>query len=205
MIYPVTTPRWLRSLYPGRIWSMPGDAKIIYLSFDDGPDPEVTPFVLDELDKFNAKATFFCIGRNVEQHPEVYRRLLQEGHAVGNHTYDHCNGWKTADTVYLESVQRARQWIDSSLFRPPYGRIRSRQVKKLQSDEMQYQTVMWSILSGDFDTALTPEDCLQNVLKNTGAGDIVVFHDSQKAFTRLCYTLPRMLNHFAGQGFCLKN
>ena len=201
MIYPVKSPFWFRLFYPHRVWHIPGNEKTIYLTFDDGPDPEVTGFVLDELDKFNAKASFFCIGRNVEQHPEMYRQLLSRGHAVGNHTYDHCNGWKTEKDTYIASVQQAGQLIESPLFRPPYGRLKSGQAKALVNHPFLYQLVMWSVLSGDFDISISPEKCCENVISNTGAGDIVVFHDSRKAFARLQYALPRVLEHFSAAGY----
>ncbi len=201
MFYFVKTPGWLKKVYPACIWEVPGENKAIYLSFDDGPHPVHTPFVLDELKKYNAKATFFCIGKNVAEHPAIYRRILEEGHVVGNHTYNHLNGWKEKDKIYLENVSKAQQFIDSSLFRPPYGRITRFQVKQLLLPAYKLKTVMWTVLSGDFDTGISPDQCLQNVLLNTRGGSIVVFHDSEKAQERMNYALPAVLKYFSGKGF----
>lgn len=175
--------------------------KIIYLSFDDGPHPLVTTFVLDELDKYGAKATFFCIGKNVAEHPDVFKRILEQGHAVGNHTFNHLDGWKTGNVKYLQNILEARNYIDSHLFRPPYGRITRTQRKLLVQQDEPYQVIMWSVLSGDFDENITPEKCLGNVLKNSGSGSVIVFHDSEKAFERLQYVLPAVLKYFAEEGY----
>ncbi len=180
-------------MYPDRVWSIDTVEKNIYLTFDDGPHPLATAFVLDELKKNNARATFFCIGKNVESNPELYDRIISEGHQTGNHTYNHLNGWKTTDEIYLDDVRLAARSIQSALFRPPYGRIRSRQVKKLND----YKIVMWDVLSGDFDLTISKEACLQNVLKNASSGSIVVFHDSEKAWDKLQYSLPQVLEHFS--------
>lgn len=201
MFYFARTPFWLKKLFTTGIWEMSGSRKVIYLTFDDGPDPDITPFVLDELGKFNAKATFFCIGKNVKAQPEVYQRILKEGHAVGNHTHDHLNGWATNHAVYLDNVLQAKRYISSNLFRPPYGRITKRLSKALLLPPYQLQTVMWSVLSGDFDRGITSERCYQNVIKNTRNGSIVVFHDSQKADTRMRYCLPLVLKYFSERGF----
>ena len=177
--------------------------KIIYLTFDDGPNPGVTEFVLDELKKYNAKACFFCIGKNVAEHPEIYKRVLDEGHQVGNHTFDHLNGWETKTDVYLKGVSDAAKLIDSSLFRPPYGRIKSFQAKHiskaLHKDDS--KIIMWTVLSGDFDDELSKEECLHNVILNANTGSIVVFHDSEKAYSKLVYALPLVLKHFSNEGF----
>ncbi len=199
MFYLVKTPWWLKRIYPGRIWDMGGKSKSIYLSFDDGPDPEVTPFVLDELARYGAKATFFCIGKNLKQHPELYRRILAEGHAVGNHSFDHLNGWKTNDDVYVENVLKAKEDIDSVLFRPPYGRMSRKQQKQLS--EHGFKTVMWSILSGDFDAGISPEQCGNNVVRNAESGSIIVFHDSRKASEKMSYALSLVLKYFSERGY----
>ena len=201
MFYYVKTPFWLKKLYNRGLWQMPGNRKVIYLSFDDGPNPDITPFVLDELSKFNAKATFFCIGNNVVKYPEVYQRILDEGHAVGNHTYDHLNGWKTNKKKYLDNILSAKKYIDADLFRPPYGRISKAQASALKSNGIQFHTVMWSVLSGDFDNSISPEKCCNNVLKNASNGSIVVFHDSEKANIRMQYALPLVLQYFYERGF----
>lgn len=202
MFYLVKTPWWLKKLYGRCVWSLPsnGGEKVLYLSFDDGPHPTITPFVLDELNKYQAKASFFCIGKNVAEHPTVYQRILTEGHRVGNHTHNHVNGWKVGDDAYITNVETAAGHIASNLFRPPYGRIRFRQIKRLP----QYRIIMWSVLSGDFDVAITPAKCLQNVVKHAQSGDIVVFHDSEKAFDRLQVALPKVLQHFSEKGFVFK-
>lgn len=183
---------------------MPDDEKIIYLTFDDGPHPEVTPFVLETLTSFNAYATFFCIGKNVAEHPELYRRIIDIGHAVGNHTHNHLNGWKTDDEVYLQDIRSASEYIHSNLFRPPYGRITPFQAKQLKAPAFNMHLIMWSVLSADFDAKITKEECLQNVLLNTGKGSIVVFHDSAKAYDKLRYVLPKVLEHFTSEGYQFK-
>jgi peptidoglycan/xylan/chitin deacetylase (PgdA/CDA1 family) len=200
-MYLIKTPWWLRALYPKLVWRLPGKEKLIYLSFDDGPHPVATLFALEELKKYNAKASFFCIGKNVLEHPGIYDRILQEGHSVGNHTFNHVNGWKTSDAVYNEEIQKASQLIKSSLFRPPYGRIKRSQLKQLQTKDQRLQTVMWDVLSADFDTRLTPEACLGYVLYHTRPGSIVLLHDSEKAWPRMQYILPRILEHFTRQGY----
>ncbi len=201
MFYFVKTPWWMRKLYKNCAWQMPGTDKTIYLTFDDGPHPQITNFVLDELQKYNARATFFCIGKNVVAQPSVYKRIIEEGHKVGNHTYDHLNGWKSNDDIYLQNIFEAKKQIDSNLFRPPYGKITWFQLQQLSAQKFKLRTIMWSVLSGDFDTQLSPEKCFTNVMKNTGDGSIVVFHDSEKAFERLQYALPRSLDFFSSKGY----
>jgi peptidoglycan/xylan/chitin deacetylase (PgdA/CDA1 family) len=201
MFYFVKTPWWLRMLYRGLVWRVPTAEKVLYLSFDDGPHPVATPFVLDELGKYGAKGTFFCIGKNVEAHPEIYRRILMEGHRVGNHTQDHLNGWKVDDRRYLENIRAAARRIDSNLFRPPYGRIGALQSLVLRSAPFNYSIIMWDVLSADFDLALTGERCARNVIRDGRPGSIVVFHDSGKAFERLRVALPMVLKKFAGEGY----
>jgi peptidoglycan/xylan/chitin deacetylase (PgdA/CDA1 family) len=201
MFYLAKTPKWVSKLFGDSIWEMPGTTKTIYLTFDDGPHPQITQFVLDELNKFDAKATFFCIGKNVVQHPGVFKSILEQGHAVGNHTYNHLDGWKTPNAKYLQNILEARNFINSPLFRPPYGRITSNQKKYLMQLEMPMKVVMWSVLSGDFDVNITPEQCCKNVLNNTKSGSVVVFHDSEKAFERLEYALPLVLKYFSERGY----
>jgi len=203
-MYLVTAPQWLRWLYPRQlVWDMPveKDEKIIYLTFDDGPHPIATPFVLEQLQRYNAKATFFCIGNNVADHSEVYHRILAEGHTVGNHTHHHRNGWKTADDDYITDIQQAATLIDSSLFRPPYGRITRFQARLLQQAKKPYRIIMWSVLAADWDQAVTGQKCYENVILNARPGSIIVFHDSAKALDRLQYALPRVLDHFAQKGY----
>ncbi|HEX2684156.1 MAG TPA: polysaccharide deacetylase family protein [Ferruginibacter sp.] len=204
MFYIAKTPKWVRKLFGHSTWEMPQGPKAIYLSFDDGPHPQETPFVLDELRKFNASATFFCIGKNVVDNPGLYNRIIEEGHAVGNHTYDHLDGWKTGSAAYLDNILAARQYIDTDLFRPPYGRITRKQRLALNSEGRAFRLIMWSVLSGDFDVNITPAQCCNNVLQHAVSGAIVVFHDSEKASERLRYALPVVLKHFAEQGFSFK-
>ncbi|PWU00455.1 MAG: polysaccharide deacetylase family protein [Bacteroidetes bacterium] len=200
MFYFTKTPWILKKFYSECIWEIPSKEKIIYLTFDDGPHPIATPFVLDELKKYNAKATFFCIGKNVVEEKNLYRRILDEGHRVGNHTYNHLNGWKTDDLVYLENILTAAKFIDSKLFRPPYGRISKFQIRNLNT-KFGYNIVMWTVLSGDFDTKISGNVCAEKVLLKAGPGSIVVFHDSEKAFDRLRYALPIVLKQFSEQGY----
>lgn len=204
-MYLVKTPWLVKKLYPTYTWQIPTKEKVLYLTFDDGPHETATPFVLDELKKYNAKATFFCIGKNVVNHPAIYRRIKEEGHAVGNHTYNHLNGWKTDDTVYINDIIEAADVIDSRLFRPPYGKIKKFQAKILQRKDSPlhqlFSIMMWDVLSGDFDVNISPQKCLSNVTDHAEGGSLIVFHDSTKAWSRMSYALPKVLTHFAGKGF----
>ncbi|HLP96545.1 MAG TPA: polysaccharide deacetylase family protein [Saprospiraceae bacterium] len=195
------TPLLVKALLPQYIWHIPTSEKVVYLTFDDGPIPEATPWVLDLLLQFGAKATFFCVGDNVRKHPEVFQRILQEGHAVGNHTYNHLNGWKTQTFDYLKNVQRCGQMVDSPLFRPPYGALRPSQTRTLKS---RYRIVMWDVLSGDYDPEITPEQCLENVLDNVRPGSIILFHDSLKAEARMRYALPKVLEQLGQEGWTFR-
>ncbi|MFT4023842.1 MAG: polysaccharide deacetylase family protein [Flavihumibacter sp.] len=189
----------LRAMYPRRLWQMDGKEKKIYLTFDDGPHPEITPWVLALLRQYHAKASFFCIGKNVLAYPQVYAQLLAESHVTGNHTMHHVNGWKTANNDYLTNVAECSKWVNSRLFRPPYGKLTHAQSRLLQKQG--YRVVMWSVLSGDFDHTISGADCWENVQNNTRGGSVVVFHDSEKAFDRLSYTLPRLLEKFTKEGY----
>jgi peptidoglycan/xylan/chitin deacetylase (PgdA/CDA1 family) len=200
MFYPVGIPWWIRKIYRHCIWDMPGDGNKIYLSFDDGPHPMATGFVLDLLKEYQAKATFFCIGKNVAAHTGLYQRIIAEGHRIGNHSLTHVNGWKTNDRDYINDIRAAAALIDSDLFRPPYGRVRFSQLRKLRS-ELQMKPVMWSVLSGDFDTGISPEQCAGNVVRHMRPGSIVVFHDSQKALEKLKYALPLVLAEIRKRGW----
>ncbi|MBG9375470.1 polysaccharide deacetylase family protein [Panacibacter sp. DH6] len=206
MFYTITMPWLVRKMYPTLTWEKPADQKTIYLTFDDGPHPAATPFVLDTLASFNAKATFFCIGKNVAAHMDIYKRIIAEGHGVGNHTFNHLNGWKTSNEQYFNDIFEAAKYIDSSLFRPPYGRINKFQVKLLQKENSEnrnnaFHIIMWSVLSGDFDVKLSPQKCLSNVILHTRPGSIIVFHDSTKAWERMSYALPLVLEHFCKAGY----
>lgn len=201
MFYFIKTPGWLKKvLYPSLIWNIDTTEKILYLTFDDGPHEKATNFVLDTLKQFNAKATFFCIGKNVIAHQNIYKRVIEEKHKVANHTFNHLNGWKTANNIYFQNIAEAAKYIDSNLFRPPYGRITRFQAKTLSANT-KYKIIMWDVLSGDFDTSLAPEKCFDNVACNAKAGSIIVFHDSEKAFDRMSYALPKLLEHFTAKGF----
>lgn len=201
--YFVKTPWWLKKIYPNRVWNIDTKEKIIYLTFDDGPHPVATPFVLDELKKYHAKATFFCIGKNVVSYTEIYKRILNEGHQVANHTQNHLNGWKTKTAIYMADIAEASKHIESNLFRPPYGRIKAEQAKGIKeaTNKESAKIVMWDVLSGDFDESLSKEKCLKNVIDNATDGSIVVFHDSEKAFSRLEYVLPLVLQFFDEKGY----
>lgn len=193
MIYPAKAPWLLRIIYPQAIWRLPEAGRKVYLTFDDGPHPEVTPFVLDQLQCYEAKATFFCIGQNVVSHPDIYQRLILEGHRVGNHTMQHRNGWNTPTAEYIRDIADAAAVIDSDLFRPPYGRITMRQIRGMRDQLPGLKLVFWDILSGDFDTNITAARCVQNVWRHCRPGSLIVFHDSEKAFPRLRGALPVIL------------
>lgn len=203
---PVGVPKFIRRLYPERIWDVPTNKKEVFLTFDDGPIPEVTPWVLEQLEKHQAKATFFCIGDNIVRHPEIFKAIITSGHRVGNHTQNHLKGWNTGLIDYLENVALAQQVMlengsrsVSTLFRPPYGKMTSQQAKKLL--EQNYAIVMWSLLSYDYDADLSQEKCLRNVLDNVQNGSIIVFHDSLKAEKNLRFVLPRVLQELDRKGY----
>jgi|TARA_B110000285_G_scaffold135112_1_gene151405 peptidoglycan/xylan/chitin deacetylase (PgdA/CDA1 family) len=197
-MYPAKIPKFIQRLFPSYFFSIPTTEKVIYLTFDDGPIPEVTPWVLEQLAAYNAKATFFMIGDNVRKYPEVYQQVIDGNHAIGNHTFNHLNGWKTDNETYFENVQKCAETIDTKLFRPPYGKLKPSQAKYLRK---QYKIILWEILSGDFDKNISSERCLENVLNNTKNGSIIVFHDSLKAEKHLRFVLPKILKHFHKKGF----
>lgn len=192
------TPKLLKAFLPAYTWHIPTDERVLYLTFDDGPIPEVTPWVLETLRGYDARATFFCVGDNVVKHPDVYRQVLEEGHSVGNHTFNHLNGWQTEHVVYLNNVRRCARVVKSRLFRPPYGRLMPRQREFLRRH---FRIVMWDVLSGDYDAGIPPQQCLENVLDNARPGSIVLLHDSLKAERNLRFTLPAVLEYFAGEGY----
>jgi peptidoglycan/xylan/chitin deacetylase (PgdA/CDA1 family) len=204
LFYFVKSPFWLKNIYPNLIWDIPTQEKKLFFTFDDGPHPIITIQVLDVLKAYNAKATFFCIGNNVVKYPEIYKRIIDEGHAVGNHTFNHLNGWKSADELYLNDINKAMEYIDSNLFRPPYGRISRFQIQQLLKPKYQMKLIMWSVLSGDFDPDISAEKCLNNVLLSTKAGSIIVFHDSEKAAEKMLYALPKVLEQFSKRGFAFE-
>lgn len=201
-IAPVKTPYLLKHVFSSLTWNFPHSNKTIYLTFDDGPTPIITDWVLETLKSYNAKASFFCVGNNVSKYPDIYERIITGGHKVGNHTHTHLKGWKSSTEEYLKNVNDASQYISSNLFRPPYGQIRPKQVNALS--QLNYKIVMWSILSLDWDKNISKEKCAMNVINNTSEGDIIVFHDSIKASINMQYALPKVLEHFSRKGFEFK-
>lgn len=203
--YWIKTHFLINKLFSRYIWSIPNSKKIVYLTFDDGPTPKITDFVLSELNKFNAKATFFCIGANIKKHPNLFDKILVDGHQIGNHTFNHLNGWQISTEDYLENVLLCEHEIEkisnykNNLFRAPYGKIRSSQANYLLKKG--YKIIMWDVLSADFDTTISKEKCLKNVVENVQSGSIIVFHDSVKAFPNLEYTLPKALAILKDRGF----
>ncbi len=192
------TPKWLQKSFRSITWKIPQDSKCIYLTFDDGPIPEVTPWVLKTLELYQAKATFFCVGENIEKYPEIKSLVQSKGHRLGNHTFHHLNGWKTTNETYFRDIHRCSEYLDSSLFRPPYGKLTPSQYNHLKT---KYELVFWDLISYDFDKSLPPEKCLEILIKKTEAGSIVVFHDSLKSFENLLWVLPRYLEFFQKQGY----
>jgi len=209
---PITTPKLAKSLFPDLVWDLPSKEKVIYLTFDDGPTPLITNWALDVLKQYDAKATFFCIGKNVDEHPSIFKRILTENHSIGNHTHNHLKGWKTKTANYLANVDEAQRTINSqiinqqstitNLFRPPYGQIKPKQAKQLM--HLGYKIIMWKVLSVDWDASVSNKKCLENIINNTVSGDIVVFHDSIKAANNMQYTLPKVLEYFNKKGFEFK-
>jgi peptidoglycan/xylan/chitin deacetylase (PgdA/CDA1 family) len=205
---PFRTPFFLPYIYPTLLWRQKPEEKSLYLTFDDGPVPGPTEFALETLASASAKATFFCIGDNIRKYPQVFKKISEAGHAIGNHTFNHLNGWKTSTQKYLTNIQQCQLLLeqgtksktDRDLFRPPYGRIAFSQIKMLG----QYRIVMWDVLTHDYNKAMSPEYCLRNAVRATRAGSIVVFHDSLKAERNMTYVLPRYLDHFGSQGYSFK-
>jgi len=201
----IKTNRFIKYIFSNYVWNIPNVEKKVYLTFDDGPTPEITEWVLEQLKTYNAKATFFCIGNNIAKHPEIFKRLLNEGHTIGNHTQNHVKGWETENNTYFGEVEKCDEVIskqtniDSKLFRPPYGKIKPSQSNYLR--KLGYKIIMWDVLSADFDTTISKEKCLENVLKNVESGSIIVFHDSIKAFPNLEYTLPKTLEFLSKNGY----
>ena len=206
-LYWIKTHRLIKRFFPGFVWDVPTNTKTVYLTFDDGPTPEVTEWVLDELRKHDIKATFFCIGNNIENHPGIFKKVVAEGHAIGNHTFNHLNGWNTGHNNYLENTITTAKSISnhhphqaaSGLFRPPYGKIKGSQAKALRA--LGYKIIMWDVLSADFDRTITPQQCLENVIKNTREGSIIIFHDSVKASENLRYALPKAIEYLKENNF----
>jgi len=191
-MYSVQPPYLLRKFYKQLVWRFSFAEKKIFLTFDDGPVPEVTPAVLAILKKENVKATFFCVGENAQKHPELLQQIIAEKHTIGNHTFNHLNGWKTTDELYFNNVKKCADVVPSQLFRPPYGKIKKSQSKQLQN---KYSIIMWDVLSGDYNQKIAPEKCLENTIKHTRSGSIVLFHDSIKAQKNMLFALPRFIEY----------
>jgi len=208
-ITPIKTPDIAKKMFPNYIWDIPSENKTIYLTFDDGPTPGITNWIIDVLSQYDAKATFFCLGKNLKLYPELFKNIINNNHAIGNHTYNHVKGWRTSTKNYLDNIIKAQSIIESEntdpqskikyLFRPPYGQIRPKQGKAL--NDMGYQVVMWNVLSFDWNHKISPENCLNNVLLHAKDGSIVVFHDSHKAKVNMTYALPKVLEYFSKKGF----
>lgn len=204
-LYWIKTSSLIKRLFNNQVWAISNAENKIYLTFDDGPTPEVTEWVLSVLNTHNIKATFFCIGNNIEKYPEIFKKIIQEGHSIGNHTFYHKNGWKTSTDDYLKDTTSCKSTINnqhfqiSNLFRPPYGKIKPSQSSKLR--KLGYKIIMWDILSGDFDNAISQEKCLQNATQKVTSGSIIVFHDSEKAFKNLKFALPKTIENLLGKGF----
>lgn len=209
--YFIKTPQIVKSIFKNWVWDIPSVEKTIYLTFDDGPTPKITDWTLEVLEEYQAKATFFCVGKNIFEFPDIYQKIVEKGHAIGNHTQNHVNGWKTKISPYLDELANCKKQIkrlspvnraDVSLFRPPYGKLSLTQARKIRMKG--YKIIMWDVLSADFDNAITKEKCLENVLKNSKSGSIVVFHDSLKASENLQYALPKVLGFFRDKGYKFK-
>jgi peptidoglycan/xylan/chitin deacetylase (PgdA/CDA1 family) len=194
------SPFWLKAFFPGFVWRIPTQEKKIFLTFDDGPIPDITEFVLETLAHYKARATFFCIGNNVQKHRDIFQKLLDNNHSVGNHTFNHLNGWETEDHSYLQNIAQcdAELNLETNLFRPPYGRIKKSQSRVVKTER---KIVMWDVLSGDFSKEIRKETCLAKSIRYARPGSIVLFHDSIKAAPNMQYALPRFLEHFSNEGF----
>jgi peptidoglycan/xylan/chitin deacetylase (PgdA/CDA1 family) len=232
MLTPIKTPVIAKKMFPNYIWDLPTSNKIIYLTFDDGPTPEITNWTLEVLKQFNAKATFFCIGRNIEKHPDIFQNIITDGHAIGNHTHNHIKGWKTNAKDYVENIavcdsilkkqmpnakyqaQTSKNYnlalsnsyqksLITTLFRPPYGQITPKQGKTLIA--LNYKIIMWDVLSFDWEQNVSPETCYKNVIKKATTGSIVVFHDSIKASKNMQFALPKVLNYFTDKGYSFES
>lgn len=203
--YWIKTNTIIKKVFSNYIWDIPNKKNTIYLTFDDGPTPEVTTWVLEILKKENIKATFFCIGKNIIVQPDLFKKILSEGHTIGNHTNNHLNGWKIDNDLYLENCHTCETIImknsniKPTLFRPPYGKIKKEQAKKIKN--LGYKIIMWDVLSADFDTKITPQKCLDNVVSTVKSGSIIVFHDSQKAALNLKFALPKAIKELKQKGF----
>jgi peptidoglycan-N-acetylglucosamine deacetylase len=218
-LYWIKTPKLIKSVFSNLTWDFKNSEKKIYLTFDDGPTPKITEWVLNILNENNIKATFFCIGANINKHPDIFKKIVLDGHAVGNHTYNHVNGWQTRMEEYIKNTELCQESIiknkliydwkskiddgkkkkESTIFRPPYGKIKRNQAKLLR--QLGYKIIMWDVLSADFDQNISVEKCLENATKKVTSGSIIVFHDSLKAYKNLEYALPKAIEILKNKGF----
>ena len=206
--YWIKTPQIIKRLFSNQVWDIPNKENKIYLTFDDGPIPKITEWVLAILEENNVKATFFCIGKKIEKHPEIFKKIIAAGHGIGNHTFDHKNGWKTTTAQYIQNIELCENQIfksnnkncdlKSKICRPPYGKMKPSQSNKLQ--KMGYKIIMWDILTADFDEKTSKEKCLENATKKVSSGSIIVFHDSVKAYSNLEYALPKAIQILKEKG-----
>jgi peptidoglycan/xylan/chitin deacetylase (PgdA/CDA1 family) len=198
MRLPARPPKLLQSLLPQCFWSLPNRQNKIYLTFDDGPTPEVLPVILKTLDTYKIPATFFCVGENMQKHPDLVKEMLKGGHAIGNHSFNHISGWRVKNKTYFENVEACQKVYKSKLFRPPYGRLRASQANELKR---KYKIIMWDVLSYDYDKKVLPEICFRNVIDATKSGSVIVFHDNVKALKNLEYALPRSIDFLLKKDF----
>jgi len=198
MWYPIKSPFWLRWLYPQLTWHRSRQHPCLYLTFDDGPIPDVTPEVLNILKKYGIKATFFCVGDNIRKHPDIFKQIQEDGHQIGNHTYNHLKGWHSSKKDYLQNIALCDTLTQTKLFRPPYGRGTRAQYAQLRET---YEIIMWDVMSGDFDEKLDPDTCLKNVINHAENGSIIVFHDNIKAAPRVTYALPKAIEYWLNAGY----
>ncbi len=201
MFYTIKIPAIIKLLFPSLVYNINNSSNSVYLTFDDGPHPATTPEILKILDKYKAKATFFCVGNNVLKYPGLFSMIIQKGHSVGNHTFNHLDFWKNNFKNYYDDIKKANNYIDSGLFRPPYGRLLPWYIKNIGE---KYKIIMWDVLSGDFDPDTTVEKCYDNVVKNTNPGSIIVFHDSIKTKEKVLQVLPVVLDELKNRGFNFK-
>ena len=201
MLQLIKSPKILQFLFADFLWKIDTNEKVIYLTFDDGPHPVITPWIIDVMNQYDAKGTFFLIGDAVTRHPELYQLYIANGHQVGNHTYKHIKGWKSGKKKYLKEIAQCAEIVESSLFRPPYGQINLQSIIDIKKE---YKIVMWDVLSWDFDSETSSELCLSNVINCSKEGSIVVFHENEKSMKNIMYALPKVLEHFAKQGYQFK-
>jgi len=198
----LSPPKFFQRLFPSLIWSFPDEKDGVFLTFDDGPTEDLTPWVLEQLKKYDAKATFFVLGKNVELNPHIYEQIVAAGHKIGNHTYSHQKGWATDTSQYIQDVDFANGFVHSNLFRPPYGRVKPSQLRVLKQ---RYKIIMWDVLSMDYSKRISPRRVVNNVLNHVHPGAIIVFHDSRKAERSLRYALPRVLEAISQKGLTFKS